>query len=343
MNTSGNKLSFKTYNSVKVNETEISLPEFEKKEFHIGSRGDRLSDFDNDLYGISEDIVRLNEDKNNLYRSYRSSSDSEILDIRLSDDYDQLFDIHDIVCEPGDEISLLLNYQSDSPGEKFRSSMVRVHAKENSKVNIYMLSLDDKNTKIMESIYLKLEEEANVNLYEYRIGGRDVISNTRADLIGDGSDLNIDSIYFAFDEDKLDLHYDMIHHGRESKSDLMINGAMKDNAFKQCKTNLDFKRGSSKSDGSEEEHVILLSDNAHSQSVPILLAAEDDVSGNHAASSGKLDQAMIYYIMTRGLSKSEAESLVINSLFASSIDALATLDDKAYRDSIWTTVKEIME
>lgn len=339
METQGNKLSFKTYKSAKVNESNILIPDLQGLGFNLESDSERLDDFAGDDYGISKDIVDFNIEKNNLYRSYQSSKDSTILDIVVSDENPELMDIHDIVCKANEEIEIVLNYETTGDKEKFRSSMVRIHALENSKVTVYLISMDGKETTSYESIYAKLEENANVNLYEYRLGASKVVSNTKADLIGDYSDLTIDSIYFGYGNDDIDIDYDLIHYGEESKSDLMVNGALKDKANKLFKSTLDFKQGSKKSNGSEEEYVILLSDDVHSQSVPVLLSGEDDVAGNHAASAGKLDMSIIFYLMSRGLSREEAESLVINTRFASAIDSLK---DEKHKEIIWNKVHEIM-
>lgn len=340
MNIKGNELSFKTYKSAKVNETDLSLPEVDIKDFYLPSQGNKVDDFAEDSYGISRDLVNFNENKANLYRSYTSKDHSQILDIRLDKDNPNLVDIHDLVAGAGDEINLVLNYESQDDIAKFRSSLIRIYAKENSKVRVYVISMDDMNTQVLESIYAKLDKGAEVRVYEYRLGAKSLVSNTKGELVGEGSDLKIDSIYFAYGEDKLDLHYDLVHHGRSSKSDLIVNGAMKDRSYKKFKSTLDFKPGSSESDGSEVENVILLSDEAKSMSVPVLLSGEDDVAGNHAASAGRLDDSMIFYLMSRGLTQAEAESMVINSRFSSSIDAL---EDESHKEKIWTKVKEIME
>lgn len=339
METLGNKLSFKTYKSAKVNESHIVLPQPSKKDFYLDSSKSKLEAFAGDSYGISQDLVSFNEENANLYRSYTGPEDSCVLDIGLDDENSELIDIHDIVCESGDEISLVLNYESRGDSPKFRSSLIRIHAKENAKVNAYVISMDGKEVETMESIYLKIDEGARVRLCEYRLGGSKVTANTKAELFGDKAEAHIDSIYFGQGQDQLDLAYELIHHGEKSKSDLMVNGALKDQAFKVLRSTLDFKKGSKASDGSEEEHVILLSDDVRSQSVPVLLSGEDDVAGNHAASAGKLDTDLIFYIMSRGLSRAEAESLVINTRFASAIDSL---DDEDHKEMIWSKVQEIM-
>lgn len=57
---------------------------------------------------------------------------------------------------------------------------------------------------------------------------------------------------------------------------------------------IDFLRGGKKAVGNEEDTCLLLNKGVHSISVPLLLCKEDDVVGNHAASSGQVDPDMLF-------------------------------------------------
>ena len=103
---------------------------------------------------------------------------------------------------------------------------------------------------------------------------------------------------------------------------MIINGALVGESSKKLKATLDFKEGSSGSVGNEEEFTLLLSENVKGISVPALLSHEDDVEGNHAASAGKMDKELLFYIMSRGYSLKEAEKLVIESKFQGTIQHL---------------------
>ena len=48
-------------------------------------------------------------------------------------------------------------------------------------------------------------------------------------------------------------------------------------------------------------------------SVPLILCAEEDVEGNHGASIGQLDEDILFYMNSRGLSRAEAELLITRS------------------------------
>ena len=136
------------------------------------------------------------------------------------------------------------------------------------------------------------------------------------------------------------MNYDMIHRGKKTESDILVNGALKDKSSKNFKSNLQFIEGAKGAVGSEEEYSILLDDTVHSISVPLMLAHEDDVVGNHASSAGKLDNDQIFYLMSRGISFDEAEALIVESKFSGAIDALG---DEKLKDEVWEAVREIIK
>ena len=60
---------------------------------------------------------------------------------------------------------------------------------------------------------------------------------------------------------------------------------------------------------------MILDENAKSKSLPMLLCHEEDVEGEHGVSSGKIDENKIFYIMTKGISYSDAKRLIVKANF----------------------------
>ena len=88
--------------------------------------------------------------------------------------------------------------------------------------------------------------------------------------------------------------------------------------------------------GRENEEVTLLSDAVRNRSVPIMLSHEDDVDGHHAVSIGKMDEAKLFYLMSRGLDLAEAQRLVVEASFNPVLDRI---HDEALRTEIDTYLK----
>ncbi len=60
----------------------------------------------------------------------------------------------------------------------------------------------------------------------------------------------------------------------------------------------------------------MLSPKGRGDANPILLIDEDDVTAGHAASVGRVDPTQLYYLMSRGIPKTEAERLIIHGFLA---------------------------
>jgi Fe-S cluster assembly protein SufD len=71
------------------------------------------------------------------------------------------------------------------------------------------------------------------------------------------------------------------------------------------------EKGAEKANGEQAENILMLSEKARGDANPILLIDEDDVKAGHAASVGRVSEESIYYLMSRGIDRQEAERLII--------------------------------
>ncbi|NMW85550.1 SufD family Fe-S cluster assembly protein [Peptoniphilus sp. AGMB00490] len=345
MNIIGNEIAFKTFSFLKVNETEIKIPKIRGKLYREEGKKNpgEISEFEKIKYGISSDALELNRKYLNYYNSYVAKEGEVKEDFKLfelDDEYCELFDLQHIIAEKNSKLKVILDYTSCGKGEKFRNSVIKVLAKENSQVEVFVIARDDDKSLVLESIGIYTEDDAKVSVHQYELGASKLYTNYKAELIGERSSSVVDSIYFGQKEEYLNMNYDMIHRGKKTESDILVNGALKDKSFKNFKSNLQFIEGAKGAVGSEEEYSILLDDTVNSISVPLMLAHEDDVVGNHASSAGKLDMNQVFYLMSRGISYDEAEALIVESKFSRAIDALA---DEKLKEEVWNSVRQIIK
>ena len=73
---------------------------------------------------------------------------------------------------------------------------------------------------------------------------------------------------------------------------------------------------------------MLLSDKAHSKALPMLLCTEEDVEGNHSSSAGKIDDDVLFYIMSRGISEKDAMKLIVKSKFNKILENVKNIELK---------------
>ena len=207
------------------------------------------------------------------------------------------------------EADLIFRYKSDK--DVFNN--VKFLISGNGFGNISIVNMLTKNSKSVIAIECLANNDVTINLVD--LGGSIKIDNYYAELNDDGTTNNFNNIYVGNNNDRIDMNYLVKLIGPESKSNMEVQGALNDKAFKSFKGTLDFVEGAVSSVGRENENCVLLSDSVKSKSLPMMLCHEENVSGAHGVSSGKIDKDKLFYLMSRGLSLSEAKKLVINANF----------------------------
>ena len=80
--------------------------------------------------------------------------------------------------------------------------------------------------------------------------------------------------------------------------------------------------GAQKTDGKMASHALLLSDDAEADNKPELEIFADDVQCGHGATSGALDEDLLFYLKARGIPTKEAEALLIQSFVGEAIEQI---------------------
>lgn len=175
------------------------------------------------------------------------------------------------------------------------------------------VNLADEN--VARRIKISVGEGARVEFISADIGGGDYSADVEIDLRGDDSIADLEAVYFGDGKRKLDFNYVIRQRGKRTQATMNVRGALTDHCDKIFRGTLDFQRGAKGSTGRELEEVTILSPGTRNRSVPLMLAAEDEVDGHHAVSVGRLDDEKIFYLMSRGLNKSQAERLIVEAAF----------------------------
>lgn len=175
---------------------------------------------------------------------------------------------------------------------------------------------------VARRIKISVGNGAKVEFLSADIGNGNYSADVEIDLVGDDSAADVEAVYFGDGNRKLDLNYVIRQRGKRTQAVMNVRGALTAHSDKIFRGTLDFQRGSKGSTGRELEEVIILSSGTRNRSVPLMLAAEDEVDGHHAVSVGRLDEDKIFYLMSRGLDKSEAERLIVEAAFNPVVDKI---------------------
>jgi Fe-S cluster assembly protein SufD len=95
-----------------------------------------------------------------------------------------------------------------------------------------------------------------------------------------------------------------------------------------------------KTDAKMMTRALLLSDEAEADNKPELEIFADDVTCGHGATSGALDDSLLFYLRARGLPEKEAQALLIQAFVGEAIEQVA---DDGLREHIMSQAASWLE
>lgn len=172
------------------------------------------------------------------------------------------------------------------------------------------------NTQQCDNIFLArknatLSRDASIHWFELNAGKDKTFSRVSTDLRGENASTQNLSIYLGEDEQFIDFgaRSENIHH--HTDANLMTRGVLTGSAQAVYEGVLHIGEEASESTAFQEENCLLLSKDAQIKASPMLYIDNNNVKCSHAATAGRVDKDKLFYLMSRGLKKSEAQRLLI--------------------------------
>ncbi len=317
-------------NNIKLNNVEIPEKVEEFTNLEITGQTNKIK-IENNLdeyflqYGAGD--ILINQAKSIANQKLKITIDSKtnkdlFLKFQLDKKNINLIDNIEILANEDTKATIYIKYYADEKIQGFHNGILKIFAKNNANINIIIVNLLNAKTNNFMSIDSAISEKAKVNYTIVDFGGKNNITNLYTNLLEKESDCTINTIYLGKEDQLIDINYIGELRGENSNINMEIQGALKDNAKKHFKGTIDFKKGSKKAKGNENEFCMLLSDTAKSLALPMLLCSEEDVEGNHSSAAGKVGEKQLFYIMSRGFEQKEAMKLMVKAKFNTIIESI---------------------
>ncbi len=147
------------------------------------------------------------------------------------------------------------------------------------------------------------------------MGGRFVKQFAEIELDGEGAFGRMSGLFFADARQFFDHDTQQNHNAPRTTSDLLFKGALKDEARTVWQGMIKVLPHAQKTDGFQANRNLVLSPHARADSIPGLEIEANDVRCTHAATVGKLEDEPIFYLMSRGMTRQDAERLIVTGFF----------------------------
>ena len=186
----------------------------------------------------------------------------------------------------------------------------------------------------------QVERGGNLDWIFGAIGSRLTKNFSELNLVGEGSVGRMSGFYFTDGIQHLDHDTQQNHLAPHTTSDLLFKGALLGKSRSVWQGMIYVAPGAAKTDGYQANRNLVLSDEARADSIPGLEILADDVRCTHGATVGRLDQDQVFYLLSRGIPREEAERLIVEGYFD---PIMQRIPFEGVRERFQTAIEEKMK
>ncbi|MGH7506101.1 MAG: SufB/SufD family protein, partial [Longimicrobiales bacterium] len=164
--------------------------------------------------------------------------------------------------------------------------------------------------------------DAKLDTLIVNLGGEVARVDLMASLEGPGARSDMLGLYFGQGDQHFDHETRQEHRVPHASSDLLYKGGLDGDSRAVFRGLIKVFPNAQRTDAYQTNRNLILSRTAQATSLPNLEIEADDVRCSHAATVGQLDDEELFYIMSRGIPRHEAERLVVFGFFGEVLDRL---------------------
>lgn len=215
-----------------------------------------------------------------------------------------------VVAESGSQVEIV-EYTINAG---FTNMATEIVVNDNALVDWYSLQTTNTDQNNINTLQVATGRNARFNSWNFNLGGKLVRNNINVDLNGEGGETHLNGLYYLAGTDHLDNHLYVSHNVPHCFSNQLYKGLLDDRSTGVFNGKVYVKQDAQKTNAFQSNKNILLSDNATINTKPELEIYADDVKCSHGATTGQMDEQMLFYLQARGLSKKLAMA-ILNQAF----------------------------
>ena len=220
------------------------------------------------------------------------------------------------------------------------NNVTQVITGDNAELHHIMIQSEQGESNHLSTWTTAIGKEASYNAFQLTTGGQLSRNQLFARFEGENANLNFGCTFLGRDRQHSDTTLIVDHAVPNCESREYYKGVMDDNAKGVFQGKLEVKAIAQKTDGKQMAQALLLSETAEFDAKPELEIFADDVVCGHGATSGQLDEDLLFYLKARGIPDKQARALLVQAFIG---EALELVEDENIREKLTDIAIEWLE
>jgi Fe-S cluster assembly protein SufD len=228
-----------------------------------------------------------------------------------------------VVAEEGARFTLVEDVSSASPDLRaYTNAAVELYVEQSAKLEYVSLQNLSRETWHFASQHARVERDAELDWVNGGFGSKKGKVRIQNDLAGAGATSRVTGAYFTDGDQHLDYDTFQEHIAPNTTSDFAFKGALRDRSTAVWRGMIRVERDAQKTNAYQENRNLMLSPTTHAVPIPGLEILANDVRCTHGATVSRVNREELFYAMARGLSRGEAERLIVRGFFQNILDRI---------------------
>jgi Fe-S cluster assembly protein SufD len=242
-----------------------------------------------------------------------------------------------VIADPGARFTLVEEIVSSEPGLRvYTNEAAELFVGDGARLEYVSLQNLSRETWHFASHHARVERDAELDWVTGGFGSKKGKVRIQNDLAGEGATSRVTGAYFTDGEQHLDYDTFQEHIAPSTTSDFAFKGALRDKSTAVWRGMIRVEPDAQKTNAYQENRNLMLSPTTHAVPIPGLEIMANDVRCTHGATVGRVDREQLFYLMARGLSRGEAERLIVRGFFE---DVLARVELEPVREALATALE----
>ena len=226
------------------------------------------------------------------------------------------------------KLNILEYYKAEDDIKYFNNTIGNYYIKKNSILKKFNLNNNLDNSYNYHLTKVKSYSNSIFENFVFSCGPNVIKNEIHCDLMEPFSSCFINGVIFLNQQQQHELKTNINHKDESCKSSQLVKSALLDGSKGTYQGKIYVDSRAQKTNGYQLSKALILSERSEFNSKPELEIYADDVKCSHGSTTGNIDENSIFYLMSRGLSKSQASKMLVEGFLNEVIETITDEDIK---------------
>ncbi len=227
-----------------------------------------------------------------------------------------------VLLGEGAQATIIESYSSAAQETFFGNHVSELVVAANARLNYIKLQNQSSNTYQIDNTHIAQKRDSEVQATTITLDGKLVRNNLSISLDEQNATSHLYGLYIAHGDTHIDNHTAVDHKVANCYSNEVYKGILDDNSKGVFNGKIFVRPDAQKTNAFQSNKNILLTDTATINTKPQLEIWADDVKCSHGCTTGQLDEKQLFYLRSRGISKSTARAMLLHAFVNDALDKI---------------------